>query len=327
VLRTLSSAAAVALLCLSAAAQDKQKFETRVEAGKAFYQRLTTKVEQSLKIQGGSDVPLKHEQTFYFKWTPISQDKDKWVVKQSVEGVKFNLDIAGQTIAYDSTDPNPAGPAGNPGLSEFFKNLIGLEFTVTFGKGMVVEKVDGRDQAIEKLKAVNPQMEGVLKAILSDEALKEMTDPAAGLTVAADQAPKGVNDTWEKKSTLPLGPIGSYDRTYTYTSKGKDADPAKKELDRVEVKVGLTYKPPAAGTEGLPFRIKGGTLASKGDTKPGYMLYNPKTGRVQEARFNVIMEGEIDVTIANSDAKVKLFMDQKTELDTADTSFLPKAKQ
>lgn len=325
-LRILSLAVAAALVCLSAPveapAQDKQKFETRLEAGKAFYQKLTTKVEQSLKIQGGSDVPLKHEQTFYFKWTPVSQDKDKWVVKQTVEGVKFNLDIAGQTIAYDSTDPNPAGPAGNPGLADFFKNLIGLEFTVTFGKGMVVEKVDGRDQAIEKLKAVNPQMEAVLKAILSEEALKEMTDPAAGLTAPDDKA---VNATWEKKSTLPLGPIGSYDRTYTYTYKGKDA--ANKELDRVEVKVALAYKPPAAGTEGLPFRIKGGTLTSKPDTKPGHMLYNPKTGRVQEARLNVIMEGEIDVTIANADAKVKLFMDQKTELDTADTSFLPKAKQ
>ena len=322
--RLAATAVFVAALASGAAGQDKQKFETTFEANKPFYQKLTTKVEQILKVQGsGSDVPLKHDQTFYFKWTPVDIKPDKYVVKQTIEGVKFKLDIAGQTIDYDSTEPNPAGPAGNPGLADFFKSLIGLEFTVTFGKGMVVEKVDGRDQAVEKLKNINPQMEAVLKAILSDEALKEMTDPAAGLTPPGEQA---VGGTWKKTSTLPLGPIGSYDRVYEYTYKGKDANPANKDLDRVEVKPTLTYKAPAAGTDSLPFKIKSGTLATK-DTKQGYILFNSKVGRVQEARFNVILEGELDVTIAGADTKVKLFMDQKTELDTADVSYLPAVKK
>lgn len=302
-----------------APAGDKQQFLTKFEANKPFFQKLTTKVEQTLKVQGGSDVPLKHEQTFFFKWTPVSEDKGKWLVKQTIEGVKFKLDIAGQTIDYDSTDTNPSGAAGNPGLAEFFKNLIGLEFTVTFAANNAIEKVDGRDEALKKLSAINPQMEAVLKTILSDEALKEMTDPSAGL---ASAAAKGVNETWEKKSVLALGPIGSYDRTYAFTYKGKDADPAKKELDRVDVKPTLTYKPPAVGTESLPFRIKAGTMATK-EVKQGYMLYNAKTGRTQEVRFHVIMEGELDVTIGMADTKVKLYQDQKNELDTADTSFLP----
>ncbi len=305
-----------------APAGDKQQFLTKFEANKPFFQKLTTKVEQTLKVQGGSDVPLKHEQTFFFKWTPVTEDKGKWLVKQTIEGVKFKLDIAGQTIDYDSTDTNPSGAAGNPGLAEFFKNLIGLEFTVTFAANNVIEKVDGRDEALKKLSAINPQMEAVLKTILSDEALKEMTDPSAGLATAVA---KGVNETWEKKSVLALGPIGSYDRTYAYTYKGKDADPTKKELDRVDVKPTLTYKPPAVGTESLPFRIKAGTMATK-EVKQGSMLYNAKTGRTQEVRFHVIMEGELDVTIGMADTKVKLYQDQKNELDTADTSFLPVKK-
>jgi hypothetical protein len=293
---------------------------TKFTAGKPFFQKLTTRVEQTLKVQGGSDVPLKHEQTFFFKWSPVSEDKGKWLVKQSIEGVKFKLDIAGQTIDYDSTDPNPSGAAGNPGLAEFFKNLIGLEFTITFAPNNVIEKVDGRDEALKKLASINPQMESVLKAILSDEALKEMTDPSGGLAVADAKA---VGATWEKKSTLSLGPIGSYERTYAFTYKGKDADPAKKDLDRVEVKPTLTYKPPTAGTESLPFKIKGGTMATK-EVKQGYMLYDPVAGRTREARFNVILEGELDVTIGSADTKVKLYQDQKNELDTAETSFLPK---
>src|SRR5207253_1625788 len=122
-----AAALALGLLSLTAVGQqppaaEKQKFDTRFEKDKSFYQRLTTSVVQNLKVSGGSEVPLKHDLTFYFKWTPVSVDKDKAVVKQTIEGVKFKLDIAGQTVEYDSADPNPAGAAGNPGLTEFFKN-------------------------------------------------------------------------------------------------------------------------------------------------------------------------------------------------------------
>ena len=56
---------------------------------------------------------------------------------------------------------------------------------------MTVEKVDGRDEFIKKLAAVNPQMEALLKKILTDEALKEMTDPTSGVTPTE---PKAVNE-------------------------------------------------------------------------------------------------------------------------------------
>jgi hypothetical protein len=300
--------------------QDKHAFVTRFEKDKPFYQKLTTKVDQQLKVQGGSEVPLKHEQTFYFKWTPISQDKDgKWTAKMAIEGVQFKMDIAGQTIDFDSTHPNPTGAAGNPGLTDFFKNLVGSELTVTFGKGMTVEKVDGRDELQKKLAAVNPQMEAVLKSVLTDEAIKEMTDPSAGVT---PKDPQPVNGTWEKKATLSLGPIGSYERTFTYTYKGKDAE--KKDLDRIEVKPSLTYKPPANTNEGgLPFRIKGGKLETK-EVKQGIVLFNPKAGRVDSVRINLVLTGDLDVTIGSADSKVNLTQDQRTELDSSDTPLLPK---
>jgi hypothetical protein len=303
-----------------AAAQDKQNFQTKFD--KPFYQKLTTKVEQTLKVQGGSDVPLKHEQTFYFKWTPISTDKDKTVAKMAIEGVQFKMDIAGQTIEYDSTNPNPAGPAGNPGLAEFFKNLVGSELTVTFKNGHV-ESVAGREELQKKLAAVNPQMEQVLRSVLTDDAIKEMADPSAGLT-PNPLAEKSPNDTWKKTTTLSLGPIGSYVRTFTYTYKGKDAQ--KKELDRIEVKPELQYKPPTGPSEGLPFRIKSGKLDTK-EVKQGLILFNPKAGRVEQERIHIVLSGDLDVTIGNADSKVSLTQDQLTELDSSDQPLLPKAKK
>lgn len=300
------------------AAQEKQDFKPKFEKDKAFYQKLTTTVAQTVKVQGGSDLNLKHEQTFFFKWLPIVDEPDKKVVKQTIEGVKMTVDIGGNPITYDSTDSAATG--GNPGLADFFNSLRGAELTVTFGKNFAVEKVDGKDELLKKLSTANPQMEQLLKKILTEEALKEMTDPSAGLI---PPEPKAVGESWEKKSTLSLGPIGSYDRTFKYTYKGKD--PEKKDLDLIEVEPKLVYKAPTDSAEGLLFRIKGGTLETI-DPKPGKIRYNPKTGRVEEADIAVKMKGTLDVVIGSTETKVELYQEQKTLTQTGDKSFVPEKK-
>jgi hypothetical protein len=318
-LRTLVVACLLIGLCSVATAQDKQKFELKFEKDKAFYQKLTTKVEQTLKVQGGSDISLKHEQVFFFKWLPLTVDKDKVVLKQTIEGVIFKLDLSGQTVEFDSTNPNPPGGLANPGLADFFKNLIGGEFTVTLGKGLAVESVAGREEMVKKLGSVNPQIESLLKSILTDEAIKEMTDPSMGLTPPAEQA---VNGTWTKKSTLSLGPIDSYDRTFSYTYKGKET--GKTDIEKVELKAELVYKAPAAGQSGLPFVIKEGKLETAKDSKPGTILFNSKTGRVESVRMELKMTGELKVSINNMETTISLYQEQKSESDIADATLLPK---
>ena len=325
-LRTGLAATLLVGIVSSAFAQDaaKSTFETTFEQDKPFYQELTTEVAQTVKVQGGSDLNLKHTQTFYFKWTPVTvakdKAKDKTIVKQTIEGVKMTVDIAGNPINYDSTNPNPAGTSSNPGLADFFKSLVGAEFTVTYGPGMKVEKVDGRDEFLKKLAGANPQMEQLLKKILSDEALKEMTDPSLGLTAPE---PKAVGESWEKKSTLSLGPIGEYDRTFKYTYKGKDSQ--NKELDRIEVEPKLVYKAPTGQPDGLLFRIKSGDLETV-NPKPGVILYDPKANRVASAEIGVSMRGTLNVTIGTTDTMVELQQDQKTTTRTGDESFLPEKK-
>ncbi|MBL8867825.1 MAG: hypothetical protein JNK93_19885, partial [Planctomycetia bacterium] len=200
-------------------AANTARFETKLEKDKAFYQEMETTVTQTIKVQGGSDLVQTHKQTFYFKWLPTSFAADKWTVKQTIEGVKMSIDIAGNKVEYDSTNANAAGAAGNPGLADFFSKLVGTEFTITYGKGMVVEKVDGKDDFLKKLGGVNQQIESLLRKMLTDEAMKQMTDPSFGLTADKDQA---VGGKWEKKATMNLGPIGSYDTVTTFTYVGKN---------------------------------------------------------------------------------------------------------
>jgi len=322
-LRFLLTAALVAGSISVASAQDKLKFEPKFEVNKAFYQKVTTKVEQVVKVQGGADLKLQHEQTFLFKWLPVKLDADKWTVKLTIEGAILKVDIASNPVNYDSTAEQPAA-GNNPGLADFFKNLIGTEFTITYGKGMVVEKVEGREDFLKKLGTTNPQMEALLKKLLTDEALKEMADPTAGLMPGSDKA-MGVaaGETWEKKTNMPLGPIGTYDRTLSFKYIGKDTE--KKDLDKVEVTAKLLYKAPNADADGLLFRIKGATLDTV-DPKAGTFLFDPKTGQVVTGTIAVRMSGKLNVTIGTTETEVQLVQDQSTTIETADKSYLPAKK-
>ena len=307
----------------SASAQDKVNLTWKFEKDKPFYQEMTTKTTQSIKVMG-MDVNQVQEQTFYFKWTPMKQEGDKWVLRQTIEGVKMKIDIAGNPISFDSTSSNPAGGTGgaNTALSEFFKALVGSEFTLTLNtKTMKVEKIEGREEFLKKLGSANQAMEPLLKRILSDEALKQMADPTFGMFPGGD---KKVGDTWKVPVTLNLGPIGSYENTYTYTFKGKD--PKSKDLDRIEVEATLNYKPPTDSAEGLPFKIKSADLKSKDKQTPGVVLFNPKTGRLVSSDMTVKLGGTLEIEIGNTTAKVELQQDQTTAIKTADKSFLPEKK-
>ena len=83
-----------------AIAQDKQKFELKLEKDKPFYQKLSTTVNQVIKVQS-QDLTQKQDSTFYFKWTPEKHDGDKWILKQKIEGLAMSIDISGNPITYD----------------------------------------------------------------------------------------------------------------------------------------------------------------------------------------------------------------------------------
>lgn len=285
-----------------------------------FYQEMTTRTIQNIKVQG-LDVGQNQEQTFIFKFEPVKQEGDKWIVKQTIEGVKMKIDIAGSPVSYDSTN-EAAGGGTNTALSEFFKALKGSQFTLTIGKDMTVEKVDGRDEFVKKLVSANKQLEQLLNKILGEEALKQMADPTFGVV---PKEPKKLMDKWTKTVKLTLGPLGTYDNTYTYTYAKQTGDNAE-----IDVAVELKYTPPAAdqGGETLPFKIKGGEITQVKDDKSnkGKVIFNTKLGRIESSNVSVKMTGKLNLDIGGTTTEVTLTQDQTTELKTSDKSPIPEKK-
>jgi len=271
-----------------------------------FFQTMDTETKQSMKVMG-MDHTQNQKQTFIFSWTPKEQDKDKnWIVAQKIEAVKMNIEIGGNKVEYDST--NPTSAAGNP-LGDFFKTLVGNEFKLTISPEMKVIKIDGRDEFLQKLIKGNPQMEPLLKQILGDDALKQMADPAFAST-----PPKAVKkgDTWEKKSTLNMGPIGTYDTTYKYTYEGK-----QDKFDKIKVDTTLVYQPPGPNAGGaLPFQIKSAKLDSKGGT--GTILFDNDKHRLDKSETKLTIAGKMTIGIGGMNTDVDLTQEQTTTVTTSD---------
>jgi hypothetical protein len=297
-----------------AAAGDKVELKWKFEKDKPFYQEMTTKTQQDMKVMG-MEVKQTQDQTFYFSWTFKEEDKDKnTVVTQKIEGVKLTINIAGNPITFDSANPTGA----NTALAEFFKALVGSEFKLTLDKDMKVVKVDGREDFLKKLTQANQQMEPLLKRILSEEALKQMADPTFGMV-----PPKAVakGDTWTRESKLSLGPIGSYKGSYKYTYEGQDEK--NKDLAKIKIETTLSYEPPSGEPEGLPFRIKEAKLTSK--NAKGTALFDIKKGRLEKSENALELEGTLDIEIGAMATKVELKQTQSTTVNTSDTPQIKKA--
>jgi hypothetical protein len=295
-------------------AKDKEvSLEWKFKEGKAFYQEMKTETKQTMKVSG-TDVPQNQEQTFWFSWTPKQKEADgSWVIEQEIIGVQIKIDIGGTKIEYDSrTETKSANPLG-----DFFKALIGSKFKLTLNKDYKVTKVEGRDEFLNNLIKANPQMEGLLKSILSDDAIKEMVEPTFGF-LPTKKVKEG--DKWERTSKLDMGPIGKYENSFKYTYKG-----ISEKADKISVETDVKYIPPAdtaATKSNLPFKIKSADL--KSTKSSGTILFDSDAGRIKSSETSLDLKGELNIEISGQSTKVELTQTQSTKVTTSDKNPLEK---
>jgi len=277
----------------------------------AFYQTMTTKTEQSMKVQG-TDVVQNQTQTFYFEWKPVEIKGDEVILEQKITGLKMTIDIGGSKISYDSTQPQDPAASTNP-LNKFFASLSDSKtvFKVTYNtKSQKVTKITGHEDFVKKLSDANPQMKPLLERILSEKALQDMAEP---LFAALPGGKKTKGNDWTRETSLDMGPIGSYMTKYTYTYDGPDKD----KNEKINVKTDLKYKAPDEKNAGnLPFKIKSATLEGKDGS--GTILYDPKAGFIKSYNTSQRLVGKIDIEIGQQTTTVDLDQKQSTDITTSD---------
>jgi len=270
---------------------------------KVFYQKQYTKTKQVMTVMS-QKVEQNQEQTFLIQWTPQDPDKDgNWVVKQKIVGVKMKIDIGGNNIKYDSTEKNPKNP-----MTDFFDALTKEELSFTIAKDLTVKSVDNaaREKFVKNLVDINPQMQGLLKAILSDKALSKMAEPTWWAYPPGGAFPK----EWDRSAKLELGPIGDYTTKFHFTYKGE-----KSGKDTVGIKTTLTYSAPESKA-GLPFVIQKADL--KGENGEGEAIFDRAKGRFESTNMKMKLTGKLTIEVGNMNTEVELNQDQESSSLTYD---------
>ena len=300
---------------------DEKKKGDEKPAGKAefkafdskdpFYQEVRTETTQIMTVMG-QQVTQKQDQTFYIEWTPKGKDKDgNYEVAQKVIGVKMNIDIGGNKIAYDSQLPPDKQPK-NP-MTDFFTALMSQPLTFTISPDLDIKKIDGRTDFIKKLSDTNPAIKTLLDTIMSENALKKMADPTWFAVPPAD-----TSKPWTKSSELKLGPIGTYDTTFTFTLKGTD-----KGKDTIDVQADLKYTPPTDKEKGgLPFTIKSAKLESK--EGKGTAVFDRQLGRIESSTLTMKLKGNLTIEVGNMATDIELDQTQTSTTKTTSTNPLKK---
>lgn len=287
-------------------AGDKVTLKWKFEKDKAFFQKMGTTTKQELTVMGNK-VTQEQKQTFVFSWTPIKIEGDVVTLKQKIESVDMAIDIGGTKIEYNSTG---AQTSGNP-LAEFFKALIGAEFTVLLDtKENKITKILDKDQFVAKLVNANPAMQPLLNNILDEKAFIDMSEPT--FRVVPTKA-VGKGDTWDLNTTLKLGPIGSYASAYKYSYEGKEG-----ALDKIGIAATLKYEPGTSASGSLPFKIENAKLES---TKAGgSVLFDSAKGRAEKSTMNMEVKGTLTIDIGGQKTAVDINQSQSTTFETSDAN-------
>lgn len=281
------------------------KFEPFSKKGTVIYQKQHTKTTQKMKVMG-QEVVQEQTQTFLIEWTALDPDKNNdFVVSQKIKGVDMKITIGGNTIAYDSR----AGKQQKNPMTDFFEQLTKQDLKFTIKSDLSeVKSIEGRDAFIKGLSDINPQMQQLLKAILSEKALTKMAEPTwYAFPPKGDASVK----TWSRKSELDLGPIGKYDTNFDFELKGSEGG-----NEKIGIKTKLTYTAPTEKA-GLPFIIHEAKLSADGGT--GTAIFNPTKGRFESTELSMKLTGNLVIEVGSMKTTVELTQDQTSRSDTYDT--------
>ena len=206
----------------------------------------------------------------------------------------MNINIGGNTIAYDSTEEKqPQNP-----MSDFFKALLGMKLKLTISPKMEVMNIEGQEEFIKKLGGTNPQMEPLLKSILSKDALQQMAEPT---WAALPDQRRGQGKSWTTPARLNLGPIGTYTTTFTYTYDGPDE---KTKFDKISIKSELKYAKPDDKNGVCPSRSRRPTCPAR--KAAAYALFDKAKGRFAESTMKMKLVGDLTIEVGGMDTKVSL---------------------
>lgn len=165
---------------------------------------------------------------------------------------------------------------------------------------------------IKRLTDDNPQMAQMMSGMMSEENLKQQL--AATFTFLPKN-PVREGDTWESKTTVPLGPLGSFRTEQKMTYAGSVEKDGKK-LAKITSKGKMTYVSPKEGDAKdnavMPFEIVKADF--KADDMTVTYFFDTAAGRLHSSELKNKFKG--GMTISAGGMEISMDLEQEQEATT-----------
>lgn len=254
--------ALVVLGGLLAPAEAQTRLAWKLKPGDRFYVQVTNKANQTISLMG-NDLKEATEQTLVARMTIKSHSETGTEIEQTIE----SIEVSGEGNAVNL-------------LGTVYDKLKGTSCLVRLDGKMQVQSLEGTDEVVKKVHDAFPLMgEQVARSLVMAQ-LRLPSDLAFNFALPKEPVQPG--STWSRKSTVPIGPLGTADLDSTFTYQGRSGG-----YDKIAVTSKMTHKPPKKGESPIAF--------SKVDFKPveskATILFDSGRGRFvsQEAslRFKI----------------------------------------
>ena len=300
-LQRYSFGAVFALAFLAVPAHAQVQLEWKFKDGDKFYLETVNSFKQSMKTLG-KELRQDLDMDFVFSVAVQKVNSDKSaVLEEKVESV---------------TVKNAGGPAGEIAAEDKFNQQIkGATFRFTVTPRGEVTKFEGYDDLVKRLAGDDPVNRKAVQAVLSEDYLKNAAADAFGL-LPAGPVKEGSESSWgnDKKLETPLGPLGSFTTTRTYSYEGKDTVGGK-PVDKITFTGKATYSPPKSADAGpFPFQLTKGDL--KVEDLSGTLFFDEAAGRLVQSTATMHVKGSMTVLVSGNTLDSELQQDRtvKTRL-------------
>ena len=182
--------------------------------------------------------------------------------------------------------------------SETYKKMAGAIFKVSLDAKMQITRFEGYDALVAAVAGGIPQKAAIFRNLVSERTIKRTIDQT--FSIVPDGAVK-VRDTWQRPTSLSLGPLGQLevDRTFTYAGKGRLGGTS---YDKLLLTAQVRYQLPNA---------KGQTLViTKADVKihdfDGTVYFDTTRGRLMQADQKTRLTGSFMIKTPGGQAPLTL---------------------
>jgi len=272
-------------------AQAQVRLQWKLKEGDRFYLEGTSTTMQNLRVMG-NPIEQKFESVVVDGYKVVSATADQVILEKKVVAIQVK-----------------ASGLGADQVADALRKAKGAVFLLTWDpRTSTITKLQGVAEFVKKTFADNPTLQQTMAATFNEESLREEQQNILAGFLCDKPVNKG--DKWTRKTTIPLGPLGSFSSDGEYLYQGKSRLD-NRELERIDATWTLTYMPPKQ-KGAFPFEITKGNF--KTPTAKGTYYFDVESGRLARTERMYSMKGTLTLSTMGQVVEMEMEVDRTSKI-------------